>query len=213
MHEIKTDKKEHILNVAEEVFSEFGYEGASTRYLAGQAGVNMAMLNYYFGSKDGLLKAVLERRLAGTRQLLVQVIEQPDTSSEVKLAQAIEIYQNKLTTDRRFHRLIHREISLSQRSELSDFLSENIVLNLNIFKTILEEGIRKGEFKPVDVEMTVASIFGIFYYIFNSRQVTSKMLNKDLQNPEVLENEIKPRIKKFLHDYLQAFLLRSNNEI
>jgi hypothetical protein len=145
--------------------------------------------------------------------LLVQVIEQPDTSSEAKLAQAIEIYQNKLTTDRRFHRLIHREISLSQRSELSDFLSENIVLNLNIFKTILEEGIRNGEFKPVDVEMTVASIFGIFYYIFNSRQVTSKMLNKDLQNPEVLENEIKPRIKKFLHDYLQAFLLRSNNEI
>lgn len=42
----KEDKKEHILNTAERVFAEYGYEGASTRLLAGEAGVNMAMLNY-----------------------------------------------------------------------------------------------------------------------------------------------------------------------
>ena len=60
----KIDKKEHLLNVAERVFGEMGYDGASTRVLAQEAGVNMAMLNYYFGSKDGLLKAVVERRMS-----------------------------------------------------------------------------------------------------------------------------------------------------
>ena len=205
MEEPKTDKREHILNVAEKVFGELGYEGASTRHLAGEAGINTAMLNYYFGSKDGLLKAIIERRIGGTRQALLDIKEQPITAWE-KLTQAIDIYLNKLTTNNHFHRLVHREISLQQRSEMSDFISESVFNNLAIFRAIIAEGVQKEEFKLIDIEMTVASIFGTFYYIVNSRQVTASMLQQDLQDPEVLEKIIKPRIKKFLHDYLRAFL-------
>jgi AcrR family transcriptional regulator len=52
MDKDKIDKKDHILDVAERVFSELGFDGASTRTISGEAGVNMAMLNYYFGSKE-----------------------------------------------------------------------------------------------------------------------------------------------------------------
>ena len=63
MDKDKIDKKDHILDVAERVFSELGFDGASTRTISGEAGVNMAMLNYYFGSKEGLFLAVFQRKI------------------------------------------------------------------------------------------------------------------------------------------------------
>jgi AcrR family transcriptional regulator len=63
MEKEKTDKKDHILDVAERVFAELGYDGASTRLISGEARVNMAMLNYYFGSKEGVFLAIFERRI------------------------------------------------------------------------------------------------------------------------------------------------------
>jgi len=211
IHTIKQDKKEHILNTAEKVFAELGYEGASTRHLAGEAGVNMAMLNYYFGSKDGLFKAVLERRISSMRRELLQVKEQPIASWD-KVLQVIDVYLNRVMLNNCFHRLIHRELSLSQRSEMGDFISEHVLHNVNIINSIIKEGIEEGDFKEVDVEMTISSVLGTMYYIINSSQVASKMLFKDFQDPEVMEKEIKPRIRTFLHDYLKVFLLKHDSQ-
>jgi AcrR family transcriptional regulator len=211
MEKAREDKKEHILDVAEKIFAELGYEGASTRHLANEAGVNMAMLNYYFGSKDGLLKAVLERRFSGTRQILNEVKEQ-NISSWEKLLLAFDFYLNKITSNNNFHRMIHREISLSQRSEMSDFISDNTFRNLSVFREIIEEGIADKTFRKVDVEMLIASIVGTMYYLINSNQVTKRLMNMDLQDRDTMQNEVKPRIKKFIHNYLSEYLLVENEK-
>lgn len=52
-----------ILDAAEESFMQHGFEGASMRMLTAQAGVNLAAINYHFGSKDALIEAVFRRRL------------------------------------------------------------------------------------------------------------------------------------------------------
>ncbi len=51
-----------ILYAGERAFAEFGYAGASMRGIARDAGVNQAMIAYYFGSKEGLLHAIMRRR-------------------------------------------------------------------------------------------------------------------------------------------------------
>ncbi|MCC9136010.1 TetR/AcrR family transcriptional regulator [Pontibacter silvestris] len=205
----KEDKKEHILSIAEKVFAELGYEGASTRHLAQEAGVNMAMINYYFGSKDGLMKAVLERRITGMRNSLVEVKELNIPSWE-KLKQAIDLYLDRVMENNSFHRIIYREVSLTQRSDMADFISDNILKNINALKDIVEEGIQNGAFRHVDVEMVIASILGTKYFIVNSPQISSRLLKKDFQDQDVMEKEIKLRIKKFVHEYLQAFLLNND---
>src|SRR6201996_3235332 len=53
------DTSRRILLAAIEVFADEGYEGASTRSLAGRAGVNAPAIQYYFGSKEGLYRAVI----------------------------------------------------------------------------------------------------------------------------------------------------------
>jgi len=57
------DTKTRILDAAELLFMEHGYEATSLRQLTNAAGVNLASVNYHFGSKDVLFQAVLTRRL------------------------------------------------------------------------------------------------------------------------------------------------------
>ena len=58
-HETRT----RILDAAEELFMQHGFEGTSMRHLTSRAGVNLAAVNYHFGSKDALIEAVFRRRL------------------------------------------------------------------------------------------------------------------------------------------------------
>src|SRR2546426_7070475 len=58
-HETRT----RILDAAEELFMQHGIEGASMRMLTAKAGVNLAAVNYHFGSKHALIEAVFRRRL------------------------------------------------------------------------------------------------------------------------------------------------------
>ena len=57
------DTKEQILDVAERLFADRGFPATPLRDITSEAGVNLASVNYHFGSKEALLAAVLERRL------------------------------------------------------------------------------------------------------------------------------------------------------
>jgi AcrR family transcriptional regulator len=73
-----SDTKTRILDAAELLFMEHGYEATSLRQLTAAAGVNLAAVNYHFGSKDVLFQAVLTRRLDpmnGERIALLEKLE------------------------------------------------------------------------------------------------------------------------------------------
>jgi len=57
--------REKILDAAEELFAERGYHGVSIREIVALAGVDLALVHYYFGPKDALFREVIERRGAG----------------------------------------------------------------------------------------------------------------------------------------------------
>jgi AcrR family transcriptional regulator len=59
-----TDTKEKILDTAERLIGEQGYAATSLRHIIAQAGVNLAAVHYHFGSKEGLLDAVVARKAA-----------------------------------------------------------------------------------------------------------------------------------------------------
>ncbi|MFV0371062.1 MAG: TetR/AcrR family transcriptional regulator [Azonexus sp.] len=64
MNETRTsDTRARILDVAERLFMAHGYDGTSMRQITGEAGVNLAAVNYHFGSKEALIQEVFRRRL------------------------------------------------------------------------------------------------------------------------------------------------------
>ncbi len=69
------DTREILLDKAEELFAERGVAGTSIRELSRAAGVNVAAVNYHFGSKEGLVRAVLQRRLRPINQKRLEALK------------------------------------------------------------------------------------------------------------------------------------------
>ena len=61
------DKHIQIIETAEQVVPKKGYEATTVRDIAEQAGVNIAMISYYFGSKEKLLEAVFNHRMGNIK--------------------------------------------------------------------------------------------------------------------------------------------------
>jgi AcrR family transcriptional regulator len=70
-----TNTKVRILNVAEKLFARQGFHTASLRMLTKEAGVNLAAVNYHFGSKEELIKAVIERRMRPLNKIRIERLQ------------------------------------------------------------------------------------------------------------------------------------------
>ena len=72
----EVDTKELILNAAEEAFAMKGFGGARTAEIAKKAGVNKALLHYYYKNKEGLYHAVMDRLLFDLVQIAQDVLKE-----------------------------------------------------------------------------------------------------------------------------------------
>ena len=212
MEKDKVDKKDHILDVAEKIFSDMGFDGASTRMISGEAGVNMAMLNYYFGSKQGLFLAIFERKIGAFRELLQNIGNDESISSWHKLSKCIDNYVDRIIVNNCFQKLINREMSMNKHWELTDKITAILMVNVLELKKILDEGVKNGSFlKDVDQEMLVATIFGTKNYIFNTPNIANLLLKHDISDEKFLEEKLKPRIKIYMKKLLKAYLMNDND--
>ncbi len=212
MDKDKIDKKDHILDVAERVFSELGFDGASTRTISGEAGVNMAMLNYYFGSKEGLFLAVFQRKIVSFQDLMKNLGNDGTMTAWSKIEKYIEMYTQRVVNNNCFQKMLYQELTMQRRGELSDQITEILMKNTSEVKKLLLEGVNNGEFKKdIDVEMVIATIYGTKNFIVNSPQLTSKVLGFDIQNEKLLEERLKPRIETYLKALLKSYLLNEHD--
>ena len=72
------DTKARILDAAEDIFIEYGFEAMSLRQITSRADVNLAAVNYHFGSKEALIHAMLSRRLDRLNEERLKLLERFD---------------------------------------------------------------------------------------------------------------------------------------
>jgi AcrR family transcriptional regulator len=75
------DVRERILNAAERLFMQHGFDGSSIRMVTNEAGVNLAAANYHFGSKEALMQEVLRRRLGGLNQERLRRLDEEEVKA------------------------------------------------------------------------------------------------------------------------------------
>src|SRR3546814_9893066 len=90
--EINISTEEKIKEAARKVFTRKGYAAARTRDIAEEAGINLALLNYYFRSKEKLFHQVMIERMQELFGVLIPVMNDPSTALETKLRLITENY-------------------------------------------------------------------------------------------------------------------------
>nr|WP_199081734.1 TetR/AcrR family transcriptional regulator [Pedobacter sp. ASV19] len=200
----KVDTRTSILTAAEKLFSEQGYEGTSTRQIAREAGANMAMINYYFGSKDGVFTEIMTNSIKEFNMQLISINEDKVSSME-KLKKVVNRYVYRILNNIPFHRMMHREFLLAQRPEIFCRMKDAMAINLNMIEGIINEGIDNGSFKKIDVRMLIATITGTIsnVAVFPSKITAGSKLDINIPEDRKILTE---RLIVYLNDLITTYL-------
>ena len=208
MTDDKLDTKAKILAIAEDLFAELGFDAASTRLIAKKADVNIAMLNYYFGGKEGLYMAIIEKHILANRVKL-QHINNDNISSFEKLDRFIDSYVDNMKQNLAVQKLMYIEMSLTLRNQLNEQIVELLSKNLVQVKRIIEDGVSNGSFAKVDSDMLIASMFGTKIYLINASPMASILFNGHANSKDLLNDEMVVRLKNHLKTMFKLYLTKS----
>ena len=203
-------KRELILEASEELFAEFGYAGTSVRMISKKAGVNVAMISYYFGSKEKLFAELVDYKASYIRQK-IQTIQKDISDPVLQIEQIVDAYVDRIMSQHRFHRILHRQISLQCDLEITENIISVLMKNINEIKKLIEDGIQRNVFRKVDTEFVMMTFFGSVVHIANTSVLSKKILNLDGDKHISEYPEIILRLKNNLITLMKNSLLKNNH--
>jgi len=158
--------RDRLLDAAEELFCEHGFEGTSIRDIAVAADCNIASVNYYFGGKENLYVAVWRRHLHLMRQARVASIENvmSQQDGEQSLEELITSYANAFVEPLVDKKTGGRFIRLMAREMVDKHLPQNIFLEEMIIPvmTALQQALMRicPGLTEVNAQLTILSLVG-----------------------------------------------------
>jgi TetR/AcrR family transcriptional regulator len=160
----KTPTEEKILESAKKVFYQKGLKGARMQEIADDAGVNKAMLHYYFRSKDKLFDKVFEQSVKKVTPILMNVFVE-ESELEAKIKHLVEVLIDLFLKEPYLSNFIVNELSQNP-----DKLYKNVmdseggligqvipVINQQL-QAAIEKGIVNGNIKPAELILNIMSL-------------------------------------------------------
>ncbi|MDH5879247.1 TetR/AcrR family transcriptional regulator [Vibrio cyclitrophicus] len=144
------DVRQLLIEHARDLFVVQSYDKVSTRLIAERAGVNIAMIRYYFGNKAGLFEAMLRETL---RPMQLQMQKLVEESSHENFLDLMRTYYKEMVKVPNFPRLIAQVMNMPP-SEVQRELLEKVFLDVAkpaqdvIFEKLVEQGILKQSMDP-----------------------------------------------------------------
>lgn len=137
VEEISTEDK--ILLAASKVFTEKGFSGTRTRDIAEEAGINLALLNYYFRTKEKLFEQVMKVKIVLLFGQIIPIVTNEKTSLEEKIDLAAEKYFDILTKNPNLPLFVLSEIQKKTSDVKSILPFEKVLNNSFLLKQIKEK--------------------------------------------------------------------------
>ncbi|MEI7486411.1 MAG: TetR family transcriptional regulator [Chryseobacterium sp.] len=174
-----TEKQIHILDIAEELIAKKGYEGTSVRDICYKANINVAMISYYFGSKEKMTSYLYQYRVLKTRENFSEFADTiKDGKPEMQMKEIIKYIVSQLFKYNYFHGFVTQE--LRHTENLKDEPLDFYQLFVKKLDEVIKKGVTSGVFKftpkPEDVLTTIigSTLFVIRNKNFYELYVPSK---------------------------------------
>ncbi|RYG29628.1 MAG: TetR/AcrR family transcriptional regulator [Chitinophagaceae bacterium] len=204
------EKQLEIISVAETLFSDKGFAGTSVREIAEAAGINVAMISYYFSSKEKLMEAIFTARTTSITEKLETLLEDTTLEPFEKLEVLIEDYIHRMIDKHKFYRLMYFEQMLDNNPAINALLMQLKMRNGELLSRLIKDGQQKKVFKKnIDVSFMVHTMIGTIMHSFMNRE-NYRVVNNltHLSDAEFLEH-YKMKLTKYMK---QLFKLMISNE-
>jgi Transcriptional regulator len=199
-------KQLQILETAERLFAMHGFHGASVRDIAQGADVNIAMISYYFGSKERLMESIFLKRIMDVKTGLDELLKNKDLHPLEKINRLIDIFVARISERPYFCRMMVRA-QANDEGIPTELITDVKKQMHEMVKKLITEGQKKGVFvADVDPLMTVSTIVGTANHVVLSQNYLRKLWNMEgvpdekfrLQLQEKVANHLKKMFKVVL---------------
>jgi len=172
---VDLDNRERILDAAKGAFMDRGTSGARMQEIADAAGVNKALLHYYFQNKDTLARAVFHRELRNLVQPVLQTLAS-GLPLEEKVRTVVGLYSEKLSSFPQMPGYVLAEMHFHPErleefvTSLTDVAPE--VMGRNVFETLgrqIDAAVAEGRMRPLPPRQFMVNLMSLCVFPFAAR--------------------------------------------
>ena len=149
---------DRILDAATELFGSHGFARTTIRQIAERARANSALIYYYFGSKTGLLEALVAGVQSAVHANLARAVGSEGTPRE-KIERFIRLQVDLLRRRSPLLRIVLREL-LNHNDVATATMRRALEPNIRLLTGLIREGIEAGEFRAVDPQLAARTLVG-----------------------------------------------------
>ena len=195
-----SEKQIQIINTAEKLFACKGFDGTSVRDIAEEAGVNIAMISYYFGSKEKLMQALFKERTDHIKLKVETLLKDESLSPLEKIYALSDDYIERIMHKLQFHKIMVYEQMLEKNPAVTEMISELKKENAEYITKLIKDGQKRGAFKKdIDIVMLMNTLIGT---------VTQTVLNQNYYkfyyNLQLSDEALQERLRKKLSSHIKT---------
>ena len=171
-----TSTEDRIKAAARKVFHQKGYAGTRTRDIAEEAGINHAMLNYYFRSKEKLFEIVMMETMAQFFKGVNLMLNDESTSLDEKIDLIVSNYVDLLLKEPELPTFILNEV----RPNPQAFVEQNPIkeaLTHSVLTRQYAEAVARGEITEPNLMQAILNVIGLVIFPFIAKPILTSIIN------------------------------------
>lgn len=191
------DTENRILEAAESVFHERGYDGARMREIAERANTNKGLLHYYFKTKDTLFQAIFGiavRKMVSRMQTVLEL----DMPLEEKIDLMVDQYMSLVLKNPALPCFVISELNKNPEQFISRNVDENIKQIFAGFQETVKKEAEAGRIRHVDGRQLMMNLISMILFPFIARPMIQVIFGTNNEEFKELLSERKDHIKAFI---------------
>jgi len=202
-----SSKQSQLLETAETLFSQKGFDGTSVRDIAEAAGINTAMISYYFGSKEKLMEEIFERKSMNIREKVDLLLKEDSLDPLEKMYSLVDEYIERIMERKRFHRILLCEQIINQNPSIIQMVEKMKHRNSECINDLIRLGQKKGMFrKNIDIPMLTNTLIGTVSHTLLNMDFYKNYHHQGSMKDEEFERILKKKLSVHLKSIYKAIL-------
>ena len=185
--------EEKIKEAARKVFQKKGYAGTRTRDIADEAGVNLALLNYYFRSKEKLFDLIMGETMQLFFQSMKGLINNENTTLDEKLQDLTNRYIDLLSTQPELPIFILNEIQMNPKGLSERMGLQQVVIGSFILKQFRND-LNIKDIPDSALLQLIVNIIGMMVFPFIGKPLLKEIFNLSDEQFQAMMNDRKKMI-------------------